>query len=245
MARTEYLGRGLPYTDISGLTGHLIVVEGPDGVGRTTQLTLLRSWLEVQGFGVIETGWTRSQLVRKTIDLAKEGNTMNALTFNLLYATDFADRLENEIIPALRSGFVVLADRYIYTAFARAVVRGADRDWIRSIYGFALQPDLVLHLRIDVDTLIHRVLLNDNLDHWEAGMDHSPTLDPFDSFIKYQGRIFKEYDLMSKEFGFSTIEAARSIEEIQKDLRAEITKQLDITPELGLEIPPPTPDDIA
>src|SRR5512146_2574006 len=134
-----FVGRGLPYMNVGGLQGRLIVVEGSDGVGRTTQIQLLRNWLEVEGLATVETGWTRSPLVQKTIDLAKEGHTMNLLTLNLLYATDFADRLEHEIIPALRAGFIVVADRYIYTAFARAIVRGADPQWIRNIFGFAIQ----------------------------------------------------------------------------------------------------------
>jgi dTMP kinase len=236
MAAKGYMGHGLPYTDLGNLAGHLIVVEGSDGVGRTTQLTMLREWLEVQGYGVVETGWTRSQLVSKTIDLAKEGNTMNALTFNLLYATDYADRLEHQIIPALRSGFVVLADRYVYTAFARAIVRGADEKWVREIYGFAVEPDLVLYLKVGVDTLIHRVLLADSLDHWEAGMDHNPGMDPYDSFIHYQGRILSEYERMAEEFNFATIDATRSVEEIQVDLRAAIIDELAIQPESGYAV---------
>ena len=235
MATRQYMGNGLPYIDLSETTGHLIVVEGSDGVGRTTQLTLLRSWLEVQGYGVIETGWTRSQLMSKTIDLAKAGNAVNALTFNLLYATDYADRLENEIIPALRSGFIVLADRYVYTAFARAIVRGADPEWIRQLYGFALNPDLVLYLHVDVDTLIRRVLLADSLDHWEAGMDHNTGLDPYDSFMKYQGRVIREYDRMAEEYNFVTIDATRTVEEIQVDLREAIAKEIDIPHDLGLD----------
>jgi len=237
MAARRYIGTGLPYRDLTDIDGHLIVVEGSDGVGRTTQLALLRTWLEVQGFGVIETGWTRSQLVHDTIDLAKAGNSMNLLTFNLLYATDFADRLENEIMPALRSGFIVLADRYIYTAFARAIVRGASREWIRKLYGFAIEADLVLYLRVDVDTLIHRVLLADSLDYWEAGMDHNPGFDPYDSFKVYQSRLLREYDNMAEELGFTVIDARRSVEEIQQDLHASISAALGITAEQPVEVP--------
>ncbi|MHC4713365.1 MAG: dTMP kinase, partial [Planctomycetota bacterium] len=155
--RKKYLGRGLPYTDLDDLNGHLVVIEGSDGVGRTTQIRLLKNWLQIKGFGVLETGWTRSQLVGPTIDLAKAGHAMNNLTWNLLYTTDFADRLEHEIIPGLRSGFVVLADRYYYTALARAAVRHSDIDWVRSLYGFAIEPDLVIYLQVDVDTLFKRV----------------------------------------------------------------------------------------
>jgi len=235
MAFNEYTGAGLPYTDISDLSGHLIVVEGSDGVGRTTQLSMLRSWLEIQGYGVIETGWTRSPLVSRTIDLAKSGNAMNLLTFNLLYATDFADRLEHEIIPALRSGFVVLADRYVYTAYVRALVRGTDEDWIRRLYGFAIKPDLVLYLKVDVETLVHRVLLADGLDHWEAGLDHNPKLDPYDSFMLYQGKVLCEYDRMAEEFGFQVVDARQSVDEIQRELRAAIVTELGLAPEASTE----------
>ena len=233
----KYVGTGLLYTDLSEVTGHLIVVEGSDGVGRTTQLALLKTWLEVQGYGVIETGWTRSQLVRDSIDLAKAGNSLNLLTFNLLYATDYADRLEHEIIPALRSGFIVLADRYIYTAFARAIVRGADPKWIRDLYGFAMEPDLVLNLKVDVNTLIQRVLLADSLDYWEAGLDHNPGLDPYDSFQKYQAKMIREFNKMADEFGFRVIDARKSVDDIQQDLRAAIAEVLPLASERGTGVP--------
>ncbi len=231
MATQEYMGIGLPYIDLSDQDGYVIVVEGSDGVGRSTQIALLRNWLEVQGYGVTETGWTRSALVKQTIDLAKSGNSMNLLTFNLLYATDFADRTEKEIIPALRSGFVVLADRYFYTAFARAIVRGGDPEWIKRLYGFAIEPDLVVYLRVDVDTLVHRVLLADHLDYWEAGMDHNPDLDPYDSFQTYQGKVVREFDRLATEYGFTVVDADRRVEEIQMDLRAAISPVLGLAEE--------------
>src|SRR5262245_61901688 len=127
-----YYARGIPYLPIDGYPGKLIAIEGTDGVGRTTQIQLLREWLEVKGYGVVETGWTRSPLMQPTIELAKASNTLNKLTFVLLYATDFADRLEKEIIPALKAGFIVLSDRYIFSALARAGVRGVDRQWLRT-----------------------------------------------------------------------------------------------------------------
>ena len=154
----RYYGHGLPYLPIEHYPGKIIAIEGTDGVGRSTQIQLLREWLEVQGYGVVETGWTRSALMQPTIELAKSSNTLNKLTFVLLYATDFADRLEKEIIPALKAGFVVLSDRYIFSALARAGVRGVDRPWLRSLYGFAIAPHLVFYLKLDVDTLIRRVL---------------------------------------------------------------------------------------
>ena len=145
----QYYGYPIPYLPIDNYPGKIIALEGTDGVGRSTQISLLREWLEVQGYGVVETGWTRSELMQPTIELAKSSNTLNKLTFQLLYATDFADRLEKEIIPALKAGFIVLSDRYIYTAMARAGVRGVDKTWIRSLYGFAIVPHLVFYLRID------------------------------------------------------------------------------------------------
>jgi len=138
-----YYGQGIPYLPIEGYPGKLIAIEGTDGVGRSTQIQLLREWLEIKGYGVVETGWTRSPLMQPTIELAKSSNTLNKLTFVLLYATDFADRLEKEIIPALKAGFIVLSDRYIFTALARAGVRGIDRQWLRDLYGFAIAPHMV------------------------------------------------------------------------------------------------------
>jgi dTMP kinase len=223
----EFFGHGLPYTDAGGLTGTLITIEGTDGVGRSTQVRLLKEWLEVQGYGVIETGWTRSELLSETIAAAKAGHRLNQLTFSLLYATDFADRLEKIIIPALRSGFVVLADRYVFTAFARSVVRGADPLWIRSLFGFALVPDLTLYLRIDVDGLLPRVLRSRGIDYWEAGMDLHFGTDLADSFRKYQRRLLREYSRMAREFGFVTIDAALGIEEIQARIRRQVETLLE------------------
>ena len=173
--------------------GKIIAIEGTDGVGRSTQIALLREWLEVQGYGVVETGWTRSALMQPTIELAKSSNTLNKLTFVLLYATDFADRLEKEIIPALKAGFVVLSDRYIFSALARAGVRGVDRAWLRSLYGFAIAPHLVFYLKIDVDTLIRRVLSARGMDFWESGMDLKGGDDIYDSFRSYQNKLLREY----------------------------------------------------
>jgi dTMP kinase len=221
-APRTFIGRGLPYVSIDDLPGRLIVVEGSDAVGRTTQIKLLRDWLEVEGLGTVETGWTRSMLVKETIDLAKEGHTMNVLTLNLLYATDFADRLEHEIIPALRAGFIVISDRYIYTAFARAIVRGANPDWVRSIFGFALQPDLVIYLKADSNTLFRRALLSKGLDYWESGRDQNPGLDPYDSFLRYQSKLLKEFDRMAKEYNFIVVNSRRSINAVQKSLRESV-----------------------
>ncbi len=218
----QYYGRGIPYLPIEGYPGKLIAIEGTDGVGRTTQIQLLREWLEVKGYGVVETGWTRSPLMQPTIELAKSSNTLNKLTFVLLYATDFADRLEKEIIPALKAGFVVLSDRYIFTALARAGVRGVDRPWLRSLYSFAIAPHLVFYLKVDVDTLIGRILESRGMDYWESGMDLKVGDDIYDSFRAYQAKLLREYTSMADEFHFRMIDARRPIDTIQQELRRQV-----------------------
>ncbi len=226
----QYYGRGLPYLSIEGYSGKIIAVEGTDGVGRTTQIRLLREWLEVQGYGVVETEWTRSPLMESTIQLAKSSNTLNTLTFVLLYATDFADRLEKQIAPALKAGFIVLADRYIFTALARAAVRGVDGAWLRSLYGFAIAPHLVFYLDVDVDTLVRRVLTSRGMDYWESGMDLKHGDDIHDSFRTYQNKLLREYASMAEEFGFRVLDARRSISDIQQELRRQIGAFLASTP---------------
>src|SRR5689334_4157362 len=218
----QYYGHGLPYVQLNDYPGKIIAIEGTDGVGRSTQIRLLREWLEVQGYAVLETGWTRSQLMQPTIDLAKSSNTLNKLTFVLLYATDFADRLEKEIIPALKAGFIVLSDRYIYTALARAGVRGVDRQWVRNLFGFALAPHLVFYLRIDEKTLIRRVLQARGMDYWESGMDLKLGDDIYESFRAYQRVLLKEYASMADEFGFRVLDARRKVDVIQDELRRQI-----------------------
>jgi dTMP kinase len=223
----RYYGRPIPYLPMEEYPGKLIAIESTDGVGRSTQIQLLREWLEVKGYGVVETGWTRSPLMQPTIELAKSSNTLNKLTFVLLYATDFADRLEKEIIPALKAGFVVLSDRYIFTALARAGVRGVDRSWLRSLYGFAIAPHLVFYLNIDVKTLIGRVLEARGMDFWESGMDLKTGDDIYDSFRTYQSKLLREYSSMADEFHFRVIDARRPIEYIQEDLRRQVAAFLE------------------
>jgi dTMP kinase len=223
----RYYGRGIPYYPIDGYPGKLIAIEGTDGVGRSTQIQLLREWLEVKGYGVVETGWTRSPLMQPTIELAKSSNTLNKLTFVLLYATDFADRLEKEIIPALKAGFVVLSDRYIFSALARAGVRGVDRPWLRALYGFAITPHMVFYLKVDVSTLIRRVLAARGMDFWESGMDLKHGDDIYDSFRTYQGRLLREYASMADEFHFRSVDARRPIEQIQEELQKQVAAFLE------------------
>ncbi len=219
MSQLQFFGEGLPYVEPADYPGVLITIEGTDGVGRTTQIAMLREWLEVQGYGVVETGWTRSRLIGRTITEAKEGRILNRWTYSLIYAADFADRLEKEILPALRSGFVVLADRYVFTAFARDTVRGTDRQWVRDLFGFAPKPHLVLYLKLDITTLIRRVIVRGPIDHFEAGMDMAMGDDPYDSFKRYQSQLIKEYNQMAEEFGFQTLNARVQPERLQDQIR--------------------------
>ncbi|MBN1343911.1 MAG: thymidylate kinase [Phycisphaerae bacterium] len=234
----QFFGEGLPYLPSGPWPGMLIVVEGTDGVGRSTQVTLLREWLEVQGYGVIETGWTRSKLIGNALTEAKKGHNLTRITHTLMYATDFADRQEYQILPALRNGFIVLGDRYVYTAFARAIVRGVGPDYVRDLFGFALVPDVVFYLRLSVPALIRRVLSCDRMNYWESGMDLNLGADLYDSFKKYQSRLVREFDKMSKEFGFITLDAHKKPHAIQEVLRqrvAALLEQRQMSPP-GIEI---------
>lgn len=224
MSHLKFFGEGLPYIEPADYPGVLISIEGTDGVGRTTQVVMLREWLEVQGYGVIETGWTRSPLIGSTIEKAKAGRKLNRLTYSLLYAADFADRLEKEILPALRSGFVVLADRYVFTAFARDVVRGADSQWVRDLFGFAPVPHLVLYLQLDVATLIRRAIARGPIDYFEAGMDMALGDDPYDSFKRYQTQLIREYNKLAGEFAFNTVNARLKPDRIQAQIRAVVAE---------------------
>lgn len=235
----HYYGHGLPYLTLGDYPGRLIALEGTDGVGRSTQVRLLREWLEVQGYGVVETGWTRSELMQPTIDLAKSSNTLNKLTFVLLYATDFADRLEKEVIPALKAGFIVLADRYIYSALARAGVRGIDRAWLRALYGFAIVPHLVFYLRVDVSTLIGRVLSARGMNYWESGMDLKSGDDIHDSFRSYQSRLLREYNQLATEFDFRIIDGRLPVETIQAQLRRQVGEFLSVSAPVTFDSPEP------
>jgi dTMP kinase len=222
MKDSRFYGHGLPYRKPANLKGSLIVIEGTDHVGRSTQVEQLKPWLEVEGYGVMSTRWTRSALLYETISEAKAGNRLNGTTFALLYAADFADRLENEIIPALRAGLVVVADRYMYTAWARNKLMGADPAWSRSLFGFALVPDLVLYLKIDLASLIPRALEGKGMDYWESGMHLAYGSDLFESFCNYQRRLIREFNALAKEFNFTTIDARKSPEYIQSRLRQHI-----------------------
>ena len=226
MRRFESYGQGVPGLELGDLSGWLVVVEGPDGVGRTTHVNRLRAHLEQLGYAVAETGLTRSDLASRGIRRAKQGNTLGANAFNLFYATDFADRLEQQIVPALRAGFVMITDRYIYSLIARAIVRGADPDWIKQVYSFALLPDAVYYLRIEAQQLVPRVLAEGPFDYWESGMDVPMGEDLYDSFVTYQGRIIREMDGLAREYGFHTLDANRDEDDIADELCASVTRVL-------------------
>jgi dTMP kinase len=226
MRRFESYGEGIPGVDPGDLTGWLIVIEGTDGVGRTTHVNELRSVLEREGYAVAETGLTRSDLAAQGIRRAKEGNTLASNAYNLFYATDFADRLERQIVPALRAGFVMLTDRYIYSLIARAIVRGADATWIKNVFSFSLKPDAVYYLRIDVPELVPRVIARGGFDYWESGMDLPMGEDLFDSFVNYQSRVIGQLDRLAEEYGFETLDATRPVDEISDSLSERVLRLL-------------------
>lgn len=228
----KYFGENLAYLKPFQKKGKLIAIEGTDGCGRSTQVGLLKNWLEVKGYAVVETGWARSNLMHKSLEMLKTGNMMDRTTFTLFYATDFADRFENLIVPALKSGHIVLIDRYIWTAMARDVVREPNREWIRNLFSFALVPDITLYMKIDIETLIPRTLEGGGMNYWEAGMDMHMGQDLFDSFVNYQSALIAEYDKLAKEFDFQSIDATKSVEEIQKDIREKVKTILPDKPKL-------------
>ena len=232
MKEMKFYGTALPSIEIEPYEGKLIVIEGTDGVGRSTHVALLRTWLESAGYAVLDTGMTRSVLAGRGIKDARSGHTLGRLTMQLYYATDFADRLENEILPALRAGFIVLTDRYIYSAIARAVVRGADPNWIRAIYGIALVPDAILYLQIQsAEELAARVLASGRgFDYWESGMDLGLGNDYYDSFVAYQKLLLKEFEGMKTEYNFEVIDAAKPVKRVATALRRSIRRLIEIEP---------------
>src|SRR6201987_1056067 len=207
-----FYSESLAGVDRDELQGKLIVIEGPDSVGRSTQVARLRTWLEHQGHAVLDTGMARGALAGKGIKMAKEGNTLGPITMTLFYATDFADRLENEIIPALRAGFVVLINRYIFSIMARAIGLREARRWIEQAAGFALVPHAVYYLRAEVETLVSRVVMGRGaFDYWESGMDLRFGPDMYESFVRYQTRLIKALDSMVQPYDFSVIDASQTI----------------------------------
>jgi dTMP kinase len=223
----RFYGKGLPNVNLETLIGQLIVVEGADGSGRSTHINLLRDWLERRGYPTANVGLKRSMLVSRELEAAMQGNILGTRTLSLFYATDFADQLENRIIPALRAGFIVLADRYIYTLMARAIVRGMEPDWIQEVYSIALVPDVVFYIAVSPEILIERNLRKHTvLDYWESGMDMDRSLNMYDSFIHYQKKIQKQFKQMQKVYGFETVNGNRGPRLLQKELQAKIESVL-------------------
>ena len=226
MSTNNFYGAGFPYRNFQKLPGKLIVVEGTDGVGRSTQIKGLRHWLVAEGYAVSDTGLTRSVLTSNGLEEAKSGHTLGPITMSLFYAADFADRLENLIIPALSAGFIVLSDRYFYSVIARNAMRGLDKEWTRQLYGMALRPDLILYLKADVSTLVSRLVHGRGLNYWESGMDMHLADNMYDSFVKYQTLVMKEFDELAVEYNFVTINADQRVDKIIEDLKVPITQLL-------------------
>ncbi|HET6408727.1 MAG TPA: dTMP kinase [Chthoniobacteraceae bacterium] len=210
-------------------TGKLIAVEGLDGSGKSTQIYLVKRWLELEGYRVFFTEWNSSVLVKKSTTKGKKRNLLTPTTFSLIHATDFADRFERQIMPLLRAGTIVLADRYIYTAFARDAVRGCDKAWLEKLYSFAVPPDITFYFRVPLEVSLNRILEGrPMLKYHEAGLDMGWSADPYESFRIFQGKIRDQYERMSKSLGFTTIDATREIYEQQSEVRKFITKKIDL-----------------
>jgi dTMP kinase len=226
--RRKFFGHGIPRVKLTDFAGKLIVVEGADGSGRSTQIAKLVDWLETCGHATVQVGLKRSTLVSSELDKAQEGNILSRTTLSLFYATDFADQLENIILPALRSGLIVLADRYIYTLMARDLVRGMDEAWLKNLYGIALEPDAVFYLSVEPEELVQRNLAkNATLDYWESGMDLGLSRDVFDSFLKYQTAMQDAFRRLQKIYDFNIVDANRSVDSVNKQLRKEIRALVD------------------
>lgn len=219
----KFFGHGLPGVDLEKLTGKLIVIEGADGSGRSTQISRLVEWLEGTGHATLQVGLKRSTLVSEQLEEAQQGNILSLTTLSLFYATDFADQLEHAILPALRAGAVVLADRYIYTLMARDLVRGMDEAWLRNLYGIALVPDAVFYLEVSPEQLVQRVFAkNQSLDFWESGMDLGLSRDMFDSFLKYQAAMRETFRRLQSTYRFRIIDGERSTASISEELKERI-----------------------
>lgn len=216
-------------SDLKSLPGKLIAVEGLDGSGKSTQIYLVKRWLELEGYKVFFTEWNSSTLVREATRKGKKRQLLTPTTFSLIHSTDFADRYERQILPLLHAGYIVLADRYIYTAYARDAVRGCDRQWLRQLYSFARTPDITFFFSVPLEIALGRILDGrPQLKYHEAGMDMGYSPDPYESFRIFQGKIYEEYLRMASEFGFVTIDAGRSADVQQRKVRNLIEEKIDL-----------------
>lgn len=219
----QFYGHGIPGVDLERLTGKLVVIEGADGSGRSTQIARLVEWLEGCGHATVQVGLKRSTLVSEELEQAKQGNILSHITMSLFYATDFADQLENIILPALKAGFMVLADRYIYTLMVRDLVRGIDEMWLKNVYGIALVPDAVFYLNVAPERLVQRNFQKSHvLDYWESGMDIGLSRDMFDCFLQYQALVEKQFRRLQATYGFTIVSGERSVEDINAELKEKI-----------------------
>jgi dTMP kinase len=219
----QFYGQGVPGLDLPKLGGKLIVVEGADGSGRSTQIARLVEWLEGCGHATVQVGLKRSTLVSEELEKAQQGNILSRTTLSLFYATDFADQLENIILPGLRAGLMVLADRYIYTLMVRDMVRGMDSAWLKNLYGIAVVPDVVFYLNVLPEALVERNFAkNQALDFWESGMDLGLSRDMFDSFLQYQSLVAAKFKELQATYGFTIVDGHRTPEEINIELRKRI-----------------------
>lgn len=213
-----------------GFPGALIAVEGLDGSGKSTQIHLIQRWLELEGYKVFFTEWNSSVAVKPATKKGKKRNLLTPTTFSLIHATDFADRYERQILPLLRAGYIVLSDRYIYTAFARDSVRRCDKGWVKRLYSFAVHPTITFYFRVPLETALGRILGGrPKLKYHEAGMDLGLSDDPYESFRLFQGRIFDEYENLTEEYKMMVIDAAKPVEKQQEDVRKIIAQQIDLT----------------
>ena len=227
LRKTVFYGHSIPYLEDIEIKGRFIVIEGPDVSGRSTQIELLSSKLEADGHAVLNAGLRRSELIGQGILEAKRNFVLGRRTISLFYAADFADQLENKIIPGLRAGYIVLSDRYIYTLMAREAVRGISSSWSRNQYGFALRPDIVFYLDVDPNELVHRVFKkNSYLDYYESGTDLRLSDNMLESFVMYQKLLRKEFKRMQKRYNIVSINGNRSVSEINEDLQKRIDAYL-------------------
>ncbi|MDQ3621413.1 MAG: dTMP kinase [Verrucomicrobiota bacterium] len=210
-------------------SGKLVAVEGLDGSGKSTQIYLVKRWLELEGYRVFFTEWNSSVLVKKSTTKGKKRQLLTPTTFSLIHATDFADRYERQILPLLRAGYIVLADRYLYTALARDAVRGVDRDWVERVYSFAVHPDMTFFFRVPLEVSLQRILEGrPQLKFHEAGLDMGWATDPYESFRIFQGKIQQQYEAMCETFRFTVVDATQEIHVQQAEVRALMSRAIDL-----------------